>query len=330
MRSTVRRARASVLMAVVALFVAGPLPAGAAQISIDAPASCLDPAALTDEVSSLVGKPLGSVADVDFRVSIVERPQRRWRLRLETLDSRTGTGGPPAVLGSREIEGASCAELAEAAAVAIAVAVRSIDQAAAPAPAVTAPPPTKAAVAPPAALPLAVAGPAPAPSWRPALALAFATDSGALPNIGLGIDLEGHLQRGPLRLVALATWFGSEEVTAATNGGGTFDLMLGGLLACWDPRPGRWAPLACGGLELGRLSGKGLGVAHPETGDAFWRAARADLGLALGLGGKAALLLRAGLVRPLARPQFVLDESQPVYRPSNLTVRVTAGLQLGF
>ena len=326
-----RRARVSVLMAAVALPAAAAPPADAAQISIEAPESCLDPAALTDEVSSLVGKRLGSVADVDFRVAIAQLPHRGWRLRLETVDSRTAAGGAATVLGSREIDAASCAELAEAASVAIAVAVRSIDRAPASPPAAsTSTSPAPAAPAPPVAAPVPVRAPMPRPSWQPALALAFATDSGALPHTGIGVDLEGHLQRGTFGLVALATWFGPEEVGAATNGGGRFELLLGGLLACWNPRWGRWTPLACGGFELGRLSGTGLGVARPETGDAFWRALRGDLGFSLAMGRTAAILLRAGLVRPLVRPEFVLDQSQPVHRPDALTVRLTAGLQLGF
>src|SRR6185369_12356311 len=111
---------------------------------------------------------------------------------------------------------------------------------------------------------------------------------------------------------------------------GTFQLVLGGALGCWSPRWGRWSPLACGGMELGRLTGTGVGVAHPTTGDTLWRAARGDVGVAANLGGNAAVLLRAGLVAPLSRPEFLLDQSQLVYRPSSLTVRVTAGLQLGF
>ena len=55
-----------------------------------------------------------------------------------------------------------------------------------------------------------------------------------------------------------------------------------------------------------------------------------DSALAVKLRGNASVLVRAGLVVPLGRPAFVLDQSQLVYRPSAVTARVTAGLQLGF
>ena len=305
--------------------------AEAAQLSVDAPESCLDPSTLADEVGDLIGKPLGFVADVDFRVRIAETPKRRWRLRLEMVDRRAeGGDGPPAIRGSREIEGATCAELAEAASVAIAGAVRSII------PDTAAPeagrPATPAVTSPPiAGEPASLARPVrPTPFWYPAVALALATDSGALPKTGLGVDLEGDFQRGSLRLIALATWFGSQDAIGAGEAGGTFQLALGGMLACYAPRWGRWTPLACGGFEVGRLAGTGTGVARPETGDALWRAARADLGVAAALGGNTALVLRAGMAVPLSRPEFVLDGSELVYRPGGLAGRLTAGLELGF
>jgi hypothetical protein len=327
-----RAKRPGLFFLTVGLAAAGASMAEAAQLAVDAPESCLDPSTLADEVGDLIGKPLASVADVDFRIRIAEAPNRRWRLRLEMVDRRPDGDGPSAIRGSREIEGATCAELAEAASVAIAGAVRSISpETAAPEPGRLAtpevtPPPTggePAVLAHP-------ARPTPTPSWRPAVALALATDTGALPKTGLGVDLEGDFQRGSLRLIALATWFGSQDASGAGNVGGTFQLALGGMLACYAPRWGRWTPLACGGGELGRLAGTGTGVARPETGDALWRAARADLGVTAALGGNAALGLRAGLAVPLSHPAFVLEGSDFVYRPGGLAGRLTAGLELGF
>jgi len=304
----------------------------AAQLSVDAPESCLDPSTLAAEVGDLLGKPLDSVADVDFRIQISETPARRWRLRLEMIDQRPGSNGTLTVRGSRELEGATCAELAEAAAVAISVSVRAISPET---PAAAAPPNTTHATPP---LPAtrssstqSIARDAlPTPAWHPAILLALASDIGALPNTGLGVDLEAQLQRGALQLVAFGTWFGSQDTFAAASAGGSFQLAFGGALACFAPHRGRWTGLACGGFELGRLAGTGLGVARPETGAAFWRAARADVGVTAALGGNAALVLRVGAAIPLARPEFVLDGADLVYRPSRLAGRFTAGLEIGF
>jgi hypothetical protein len=48
------------------------------------------------------------------------------------------------------------------------------------------------------------------------------------------------------------------------------------------------------------------------------------------IGANTAVLLRAGVAAPLVRPEFVLDQSQLIYRPSPVAVRLTAGFELGF
>ena len=196
--------------------------------------------------------------------------RRRWRTR-------------PAVRGSREIEGATCAELAEAASVAIAVSVRSIAGEAGP----TQPAAAAAAATPPLAAaspPVGGAAVVGARCRRDAL-LASGRRAGA-GHRHRRAPQHQHRRRPRRRASSagrcssrlLATWFGSQDATGADHTGGTFQLAVGGARACFAPRRGRWTPLACGGFELGRLAGTGQGVARPETGEALWRAVRADVG----------------------------------------------------
>jgi len=314
--------------------------AGAAELFVDAPGSCVDPAGLVEEVSDLVGRPLGSVPDVDFRIAIAHLPRERWRLRLEAVARRPG-GDVAGQAFRREIEGDSCSDLADAAAVAIAVSIRAAaspegrDRAPSPASAVPAAPaagPTAAPViAASAAAPgSAGSGVAPRGPWTARAAMALVGDLGALPGAGAGIDLEGSLQHGPVRLTLLATWFPSRDSVAPDGTGGSFDLALGAGLLCLAPRWGRWTPLGCAGFELGRLAGSGLGVPRPSDGVTVWTAARVDVGVEAALGGGLALLLRGGVGLPTARPEFVLDGVTPVYRASALVGRLTAGIAVGF
>jgi hypothetical protein len=326
MRSTMRRGRAFWLLAAGGLAAALTRNAGAAALTVDAPPACLDPATLAEEVGELIGRPLAEIPGVDFRVRIGELSPQKWRLQLETIDTQSADGASP-LRGSRAIDGTSCTELAEAASVAIAVSVRSMESAR------REPPPEPAKPHQPSppldAATTVAASTEPRPVWRPAATLALTADTGALPRTSPGLDLEGDLQRGRLRLVLLATWFTSQDTVGPGGASGTFQLAVGGGLACYAPRWGRWTALACGGGELGRLAGTG-NVARPETGAVLWRALRADAGVTAAVGGNTAILLRAGVVAPLARPDFVLDQSQLVYRPSPVTVRVTAGFELGF
>jgi hypothetical protein len=328
MRSTMRRGRVSLLLAAGGLAVTPVRGARAAELTVDAPPACVDPATLAQEVSDLIGRPLAEVPDVDFRVGIAESSPRKWKLRLETIDGK-GAAGAPVVRGSREIDGTTCAELAEAASVAISVSVRSLEAAAREPPASVPAKPNPPSPPPSAPVAAVATSSPPRPAWRPSVALALATDTGALPSTSPGLEAEGDLQRGVLRLVLLATWFTSQDAVGPTGAGGTFQLALGAGLACYAPRWGRWTALACGGGELGRLAGTG-NVVRPETGAVLWKALRAEVGTTVAMGANSAFLLRAGVVRPLARPQFVLDQSQLVYRPSPVALRLTAGFELGF
>ncbi|HLK92481.1 MAG TPA: hypothetical protein VKZ18_21475 [Polyangia bacterium] len=326
-----RCARVLVLVAVAGWVTADGSTSRAAQLLIDAPGACADPASLADEVGNLVGRPLAEVADVDFRLRVTEGASGHWRLRLEMLDQK-GAGGAPSVRGSRKLEGTSCAELVEAAAVAIAVSVRSLQaEPPAEAPHPAAPPPTAEAARAPVVSALAATPPPPAPPpWRLAVALAAVLDIGTLPSVSPGAELDADLQRGALRLTVLGAWFESQDAVGSNDAGGRFQLAMGGALACFAPPLGRWTPLACGGVELGRLAGTGLLVARPETGVAFWRAARAEAGVKVSIGGDASALVRAGVAVPLTRPDFVLDGSSPVFQPDRLAARLTVGLELGF
>ena len=71
-------------------------------------------------------------------------------------------------------------------------------------------------------------------------------------------------------------------------------------------------------------------MARPETGAVLWRAVRAEAGTTVATGANTAILLRAGVALPLARPEFVLDQSHLVYQPSPVSIRLTAGFELGF
>jgi len=328
MRLTMRRRWAFLLFAAGGLTISAAAPVRAAQLTVEAPPSCVDPTTLAEEVADLIGRPLTEIPDVDFRIRIAEMSPKKWRLHLETIDGQESTGRAASVSGKREIDGKSCPELAEAASVAIAVSVRSMEAAGRtrpPAAAVTSPLPGS----PPAASAAVVASSPPTPSWHPSVTVGLVTDTGALPSTSPGLELEGDLQRGRLRLVLLGSWFTSQDAVGIEGASGSFQLALGGGLACFAPRAGRWTALVCGGGELGRLAGTGL-VARPETGTVLWRAVRAEVGATAGLGSNTAILLRAGIVRPLARPDFVLDQHQLVYRPAAVALRLTAGVELGF
>ena len=311
-----------------ALLVAGAAggQARAAALMVEAPASCVDPSELSDQVADLAGKSIADVPDVDFRIQVAGTAHQRWRLRLQTLD-RAAPGAAEVVRGTRELEAASCPDLVEAAALAIAVSLRSVDEKRAPPILVR----NEGTNIPAPALAMSPAPPLPArSSWRAGAGLGVVVETGVLPHAAQGIEVGGSLRHGALGLALRGTWFGAQDTVGSSASGGSFQLAAGAALACFVPERGRWVPSACAGLELGRLTGAGLNVARPHSGAVLWSAGHAEAGVARRVGGDAAVFLRAGLAVPLARPTFVLDESRLVHRPSRIAGSLAAGIELAF
>jgi hypothetical protein len=309
------------------VFVAGTGGAQAATLVLDAPASCVDPATLAQDVADLVGRPLNEIPDLDFLLTIRPMAGAQWHSTLDAIERRPGL---PEVRHRRELEGRSCADLAEAAAVAMSVSIRAVSEAATPArgrPAMREPEPTKA---PPAVLLRAAPPPAARAPWRGFALATLATDAGELPGGGLGVGLGVGIGRGVARLNVLGGWFPSRDSVRSNGTGGSFQLAFGGAEACFAPSRGNWTALGCAGAELGIQHGTGVGVANSIPLTAFWRAARASLGFVLRSSDRLGLVVTATAVAPLARPEFVLDQTSAVYRAAPIAGRLAVGLQMSF
>jgi hypothetical protein len=302
-----------------------PLRAVAAHIEVRAPRECVEASSIAEQVDGILGQPLTAVAGVDFEVAIAEGPRRRWRLRLDTIEQGDGSRR------TRELTAQTCAELVDAAAVSIAMSIKSTAdtrearRGAAPA--------TESATAPgPAGAPsaelqrAATPAAAPPPPARKSLAFAAVADAGAMPKTGFGVGIEGALRFRALRIAGTGALFLAQQTRIAGNVGGDFQLAVGGLLVCFTGDFGRLTLLGCGGPELGRLSGEGVGVSNPRSRGALWMAGRAEVGGTLALGPRLALLLRAGAAVPALRPKFVLDGTTEVHRPDAVTARATVAL----
>src|SRR5579871_4771723 len=113
------------------VFVTGSGGAQAATLVLDAPASCVDPATLAQDVANLVGRPLNEVRDIDFQLTIHPTSGAQWHSTLEAIEHRPGLAE---ARHRRELEARSCADLAEAAAVAMSVSIRAVSEAATPVP----------------------------------------------------------------------------------------------------------------------------------------------------------------------------------------------------
>jgi hypothetical protein len=215
----------------------GAAPAHAADLAWTALDDCATRASAQEQIERLVGRPLTEVENVDFAVEIVRSGAREWRVAVRTL---AHDGGPRV----RELTGATCTEVADAAAVAIAMAIEAsdendlaaqspthdaaVDEPAAPdhAPDEPAAPSDEHATA-------AVEASASADALRFALGAGAVLDHGSLPELALGAELALSLGWRALRLTALGTFFPTQQTRLSSNPdhGGEFRLALGALLA---------------------------------------------------------------------------------------------------
>jgi len=301
-----------------------------AEVQVRADDGCAEPGPIVDEVEQIIGRPLVSIPGVAFHVEITHAGPRSWRLRLDTEETG-GSAGAGAVSGppraTRELNGASCGELASAAAVAIALSIQTAEAEktppAAPEPPIAPPPPA----APAAVRPVVDVAP---PPVRVSAALLAVGDVGALPHVAAGGELNVALQRGRFGAIALVSGFPPQQTSVTPLTGGQFTLVFGGLLACANrPRTSATAEICAGG-ELGRIVGEGTGATHPRVGGALWAAGRAEVGVAVPISSDWAFVAQAAAVFPFVRPTFQINGMAAGYQPAVVSGRVGAGLQLAF
>jgi hypothetical protein len=304
----------------------------AANLELQAPDACPAVDSIREEVERLVGRPLSEVEAIDFHVEIRENG-REWRVVVESV-----TRAEPRDSRARELKGASCAEVADAAAVAMAMAIHATEAPEAEPEVAT---PASTAAAAPAVnsdqtAPPVSAEPSHRASARAARSVTFgaglygALDAGALPQVTPGGELDAWVGVGALRVAALGAWFVPQEKRLADGTGGHFELVFGGVLLCAERPLGQFALRACGGGEFGQLSARGIGVAQSHSVDSPWRAARAEIITALALAGPLRGAAAIGASVPFVRRDFVLNQAEPVYQPASVGGRGWIGLELSF
>jgi hypothetical protein len=334
---TARRTRASaarvsaVLAAVCGAAALLPREAHASELSWDGPTDCAAAEQLSFEVERALGTPLASTGHLQFHVR-VESAESTTSARL-----RVSSEVPGEVSKERLLVASDCSKLVDTLAVAISLAIGASEaKQAPPAPAarVAAAPPGSPA-SPPAPID---AGALEAPEGEPqgngpelTALLAAVADQGSLPAPALGASLGLALAWERATLRALGTLFVDQSIEVTADRGAELDLIFGTLQACTGVLPGASTfslPL-CVGMDVGALSGVGVGIPRPRRASMVWLAPRIDAGVFWDIPGtRLGIGALFTVAAPLNRDEFVLEQIGTVHRPSRVVGRAALGLEL--
>jgi hypothetical protein len=291
-----------------------------------APAECPAETQLRAEIDRLVARPGSpSRAMAEVAAEVTRDAGGPYRLRLVITDRDGG-------IRERRVDGATCAEVAGAAAVILALA--SDDDAPPPvdppSPPIEPPAPRRDPAPPPAEI-----APATPPDLLPRIwdlaalgGVDFASLPAPAPGFGVGVALGVGRNRFELRAMA---WLPERAtLTSLADVGGDVALYAGTLRYCRSLVHGTIDLAPCAGFEAGALVASGVGVATPTSGAGPWLAPELALAGTALLGRRFALALDLDGLAILARDRFVITRGGQVFQPPKGTARAVLGLRVRF
>jgi hypothetical protein len=264
-------------------------PVVAAELHWEAPEGCPDVHALERESEQALGEPLAAYPLTV--VGSVTRDDTQLRLSLRiTLPAQAQTR-------ERELQATSCQELLEAAAVAIALAAAESGERTSPEQV-----PQSRDIEPPprAATPAADSG----EPMQLALSAAGAGAIGALPELGLGGELQVAWLKGWLRIGLSATWFPGRSMQLTDEYRGTFGMYYGELLLCGQYSLPRARAFACATGALGQMGSHLDGPQLTRTAWTAWRALGVRVGISYPVLPPLQLTVSLAVMAPLTAISF--------------------------
>jgi hypothetical protein len=274
-----------------------------------APPSCPGPAEVLARVDR--HRDPAVVARVPLHASAVVDGDdaRGWTLALAT---RQGDA-----LGDRSLAGASCDELADAAALILALSLRDEPETSAGAS------PPRPPVTPP------VVSPARAP-WRFSARLAGGANAGLVPGVSLAPTLALTLTRGGWRAELTGAWVFAARAVSPSGAGAMLGAWGVGVRGCAVPLAGAVEVDVCAASTAGAMYGESFAVSAPAAGETLWWGVGARVSAALRVGEFFALRAGADGSVLLLRPEVSIDGVGIVHRASPLVTDVWAGAEVGW
>jgi hypothetical protein len=169
-----------------------------------------------------------------------------------------------------------------------------------------------------------------APARLGAVRAGIGVDWGPLPGVGAALELRGALLLRRWRFDLVGSYLPPRRAVFddRPDEGISTQLVAAGL------RIGPWWSLATVdltvslGLESGAMLGRGFGLTRNERESVLWAAALLEPGLVWRFSQRLGLAVSVTGFVPLVRSRFTIDSRGEVWRPSPVTVRAHAGLEV--
>lgn len=141
------------------------------------------------------------------------------------------------------------------------------------------------------------------------------------PSLGLWVDLDGWSLNTAVEWL-IPEW--AQMPNSDQPRGGHVSFLGGQVDSCLALLDSRLV-LACAGVELGDMMGKGSGVSNAQLGHGIWLAPLAGLALRPRLGSTLSADLRLGVAFPVKRPAFGFEGYNWRYEPEPWSIRLSSG-----
>jgi hypothetical protein len=302
----------------------------------DAPPECGSRDEFIADIEALLGRPLGQPDDPDLEVVA------RISTEVDGVVLVLEFGRP--VERARELRGASCAELRDAAAVVLAVTIDPFVPLNEPEPVEPEPvepePVEPMPVAEPVAEPIPVAEPEPVAEPLPAkpreltvlLRLAGGVEYRALPTLAGGPSLALGLRWRALRAELVGSFWlsAAKRFDAAPDVGATISLGWVAPRLCGVPAVGRVSFPLCVGIELGGMRAAAFGTSDARARTLAWIAPQLGAAVHLHLSGPLALWVGVDAAIPVVRPSFTIAGLGELHRGPPFAFQGILGLEIRF
>ena len=166
--------------------------------------------------------------------------------------------------------------------------------------------------------------------WSFGARLSAISGIGVVPEVGVGGEMAAYVQRRSANVeLARMRWMPNSQVLH-DGAPAHVDIALDVTSVRFGWRSEQLPLRAWLAVDVGSMSGTGVGLSQPQVGSGRWVSAGAGFGVAWPMAKWTRLVGTTEVVAAFERVRFRLDDGVIVYQPAPMAARATVGLEVGW